>query len=148
MRTLTSRAACLIGVLLGSCVVTPPAAPSAVSSDTTVLFEQRLVYLQPASTRPGWEAWRLYESGRIVYARPGVEPIERRVEPARLLRAHAWLRQHDFELVQGKAPTQTPRAAEVSGVCQVRLSTGLNVAGITDPRYYACEELKKLCFAR
>jgi hypothetical protein len=148
MSSLAAHAVCLLGVALGGCVVLPPVAPLAASPDTRLLFEQRLVYAEAAPPHPSWEAWRLYESGRLVYTRSSAEPIERHVEAARLSRARAWLRQHDFELIRGKAPPEPLTTSPASGVCQVRLSTGLIVAGPGDPRYYACDALKELCFAR
>lgn len=125
----------------------PSTLPPAAAPDT-VLFEQRLADPGAAPPRPAWEAWRLYESGRLVYTRSSAEPVERHVEAARLSRARAWLRQHDFELIQGKAPAESKAASDASGVCQIRLSTGLVVAALGDPRYYACDALKELCFVR
>jgi len=123
-------------------------APAArlVSPETALIFEQRSTHTDAQPPAPSWESWRLYESGRFVYARSGAEPVERRVDAERLSRVHAWLRRHDYELVRSSPAPQS--AANESGVCQVRLSTGLTAASSGDPRYYACHELRSLSLAR
>ena len=146
----SALAACPFGLLLAGCVTLPPRPLPLrpASADTTLVFEQRLARAGAHSPEPAWEAWQLYESGRLVYTRPASEPITRRVDAARLKAVHAWLSQHDFELVQSNAGPEGSAPADISGVCQVRLSTGPVVAALGQPRYYACDELKRLCFGR
>ena len=133
--------ACL---LAAGCTVQPAAGPRRVSPDAILIFEQRRSSSEPGATAPDWEAYQLYESGRFIYARAGAEPSKTRISRARLRAVRAWLTQHDFELVRSSARPSAAAATNVTASCQLHLSTGLVLAPFGDPRYYACDELKRL----
>jgi hypothetical protein len=128
--------------LTASCRQPLTLSPRRVSPDTRIIFEQRVASAQGESG-PGWESWRLYESGRFLYSRAGAASTQRHIGKERLAAVHAWLRAHDFELVQSTPVAPAP-AANVSAMCQLQLSSGLVLAPFADRRYYACDELKKL----
>jgi hypothetical protein len=134
--------ACLVGV---GCTGQPVAGPHRLAPDAVLIFEQRRASSPPSASEPDWEAWQLYESGRFVYARASAEPTKTRVDRTRLRAVHAWLAQHDFELLKSATHGVPPAVPDVSASCQLRLSTGLVLAPFGDPRYYACDELKRLC---
>jgi hypothetical protein len=129
--------------LTASCRQPLTLSPRRVSPDTLLIFEQRVASSQPESA-PDWESWRLYESGRLLYSRAGTPATHRHIGKARLAAVHAWLRAHDFELVQSTPESLAPAAPNVSAMCQLPLSTGLVLAPFGDRRYYACDELKRL----
>ena len=143
--SLALRAVALLALpaLIASCRQPLTLSPRRVSPDTLLIFEQRVASSQPESA-PDWESWRLYESGRLLYSRAGAPGTLRHIGKARLAAVHAWLRAHDFELVQSTPQAPTPAAPNVPAMCQLQLSTGLVLAPFGDRRYYACEELKKL----
>jgi hypothetical protein len=133
--------------LIVACAGQPALGPRRVSSDSVLVFEQRRTFAHPEATAPAWEAWQLYESGRFVYARAGADAAQIRIDRAQLRAIHAWLSQHDFELVTSRTAPAPGPIGEVTASCQIRLSTGLALASLGDPRYYACDELRKLCDA-
>ena len=135
----------LTGLLCNtSCTVQPALGPRTISHDRVLLFEQRRATAQPTPEMPAWEAWQLYESGRFVHSRADTEMTQRRLDAQQLSTVRAWLRAHDFELVQNSHGKSAPAASHISAICQIHLSTGLVLAPLGDPRYYACDELKRL----
>ena len=127
-----------------ACAGQPSEGPRRISPDSILIFEQRRASPHAEPGAPLWEAWQLYESGRFVYARASAEATQMRIDAAQLRAIHAWLANHDFELVKSRARSAPTAISEVSASCQIRLSTGLALAPLGDPRYYACDELRKL----
>jgi len=119
--------------------------PHRVSPDAALIFEQRRATIDSSSGVSEWEAWQLYESGRFVYLRAGSAPNRARVSRAQLRSVHAWLAQHDFELIRSHAGVSSQPPAGTSASCQLHLSTGLVLAPWGDARYYACGALRELC---
>ncbi len=100
-----------------------------------MIFEHRRASADRASSEPDWEAWQLYESGRLVYARAGAEPTKAILPRQRLRAARAWLEQHDFELVRSSEHGRATQTPSVTASCQLHLSTVLVLAPLGDPRY-------------
>jgi len=134
----------LLASLSIACAGQPSPGPRRVVPDELLIFEQRRASAPSGPTAPAWETWQLYESGRFVYAHAGAEASQRHVDVAQLREIHAWLRQHDFELLRNSPERMPPRVPGVSASCQLHLSTGLTLAPLGDPRYYACDALKQL----
>ena len=136
--------ALLAGGCALSCAGQPALTPRRISPDAVLIFEQRRAHSEAGSGNVEWEAWQLYESGRLVYSRAGAEPSRTRLARARLRAVRSWLARHDFELVQSHAGgTAMPNSGE-SASCQLHLSTGLVLAPLGDPRFYACDTLRQL----
>jgi hypothetical protein len=131
-----------LSLLVTACTVEPAAGPRRVSPDSILIFEQRRASSE--SAEPDWEAWQLYESGRFVHERAAAAQTKTRLAPGRLRAVRAWLAQHDFELAQS-SKRGAHAGTNVAASCQLHLSTGLVLAPFGDPRYYGCDELKRLC---
>ncbi len=118
--------------------------PRRVAADSILIFELRRAHVEASPGVSQWEAWQLYDSGRFVYMRSGAEPSRTRLDHARLGQVHRWLAQHDFELVRSRARLAPALTTGESASCQLRLSTGLVLAPLGDPRFYACDALRQL----
>lgn len=135
------RLLCLLASINCACVGDPVMPAHAAKPDQVLLFEQRRA---ASGATPAWESWSLYDSGRYVYASAGADPNKQRITVRKLETVHAWLRQHDFELTRAAPSTAALGSSGVSASCQIRLSSGLVLAGAGDRRFYACDALKQL----
>jgi len=112
--------------------------------DEQLIFEQRIASTVPSESGVDWQSWQLYQSGRLVYQRAKARARVTRVAAPRLQAARGWLGAHDAELLKSTTHGPPPSTPNVSAMCQLRLSVGLILAPLGDPRYDACETLKAL----